>query len=197
MVLAEREVVAEFPEILPPTGWTLVAEEISDLSATTDHGHHVWMRRSDGTDGATVNVSQSYVNRRLCAITWAIHAGTWHDTGTLTDAVFWAPAFAETENTDKLASPALTPSAGVQDYLWAVTSTMNGNRTMDVWPSGYALDISTNTDRDSVAVAWKTERTASQTPGQFDWSGTGDILCQTLAIRGIPSGGGLFFGAGF
>lgn len=142
------------------TGWTQLATRSSFGRST------VFIRTADGSEGATANLTTN-VAVRSAALAYRIRN---HNPLGVT------AQFAATNVNDP---PALTPSWSLTPVRWfAVMTNQRSDSTVTAAPAWfYGLQTkanltSTNTNRQRVSAAWRTQRVGTIDPGAFPTSGT-------------------------
>lgn len=81
--------------------------------------------------------------------------------------------------------PSITPSSGGPPYLIVAVSGINsflGDNTISSYPSGYSSGVCAHKINISAAAAAKTVQASSEDPGAFTWSGSGNVIANTIAV---------------
>ena len=168
-----------------PAGWTELFDSTAD--ASDDNTSCAW-RKADGTEGATISVSQG--NGKYAAIVYRISGAT--------DPTVTPPEFAALA-TGTSATPdpgALSPTGGAKDYLWLWLGGWEGEQTSPPagTPTNYtdALGASSGvagaiTTNCRVASARRNLNAASEDPPFWSISVSDDWTATVVALHPSPS----------
>lgn len=161
-------------------GWTNLVNDASDAS---NDRISLWFRVADGTEGATITITQT--SSKLASIAYRI---TGHDSVANPPQVSTVAV-----GTNTLPDPpSLTPTGGPKDFLWLwlggwegeQTSPPGGNPTNYTNPlgasSGIAGAVATNC---RVATARRELNAASEDPPSWTISASDDWSAFTLAVH--------------
>lgn len=168
-----------------PAGWTRFTNPDSSTPAMA-----VAWKIADGTEGATVNVTASFVN--ISAVALRI---TGHDAG----SPIFASSYVAGLGTDELVDPAsLTPAGGAKDYLWLEVGGHEA-QTIERWISAVVSANYTEVARSDFTgnfprtIIGKRElNAASEDPGTMNFnSGAADdgFAKRALTLAIAPAGG--------
>lgn len=178
----DNNVVANFSA----SGWTHIATRHGD--GDFDHIGVLALKATGSEDGGTVTLALSGAAMIGVAWVYRIEAGTWHDDGTLANAIaVGTAALGEATSSDP---PSLDPGWGVADILWGTACIIEDQTTLTA-PTNYAgnLNQSGGVDGSNEVQAGVSHRTASassEDPSAWSWSGTEFHMSLTWAVR--PSG---------
>ena len=182
-----------------PAGWVLVNTSTYDLGFGTYVWLFIYAKSAAGGEGTqTVTLSNSYTLR---GITSRFEVGSWNDTGTMSDAI--ATGTASSAASGEPDPPSISAPWGTTSNLVLVTTGWNNANTVVAYPSGYSNGSYTSNSAvpsasaGGLAHAMKATALLAEDPGAFDLSGTQSYVAQSLFIRNVASGSGLFFGPGF
>ena len=87
--------------------------------------------------------------------------------------------------------PSLSPSLGLQDYVWFATAASNVDEGFNGGPSGYTSELSVNTEGDtpvmSFGTAYRVLEADTENPSAFTSEGSSSSLTFTVAIPVAPA----------
>lgn len=160
-----------------PAGWT----EFFDAGTAGQAGIAGAYRVADGAEGASITVTTT-ANRPDAWAVIRIAAGTFKS-GTAPEAGTVATGSSTTPN-----PPSLTPSWSQGETLWIAACALKDAataRTVSSWPTGYADNQTSQSSNNTheLFFATKFAEAASDDPGTFTVSATGQWAAQTIAIR--------------
>ena len=168
-----------------PAGWTELFDSTAD--ASDDNISCAW-RKADGTEGATISVSQG--NGKYAAIVYRISGAT--------DPTVTPPEFAPLlTGTSAAPDPgALSPTGGAKDYLWLWLGGWEGEQTSPPGgnPTNYGTTVGANsgaggaiTTNCRVASAQRALNAASEDPPLWTISVSDDWTATVVALHPSPS----------
>lgn len=165
-------------------GWTNLFNDNSDAS---NDRISLWYRQADGTEGATITITQT--SSKFASLAWRI---TGHE-----DPAVQAPEFATlVTGTSALPDPgAVTPTGGAKDYLFLWMGGWEGEQTSP--PAGNPTNYASPFGADSgtggavatncrVASASRALNAASEDPGSWTISASDDWTATVLAVHPAP-----------
>lgn len=169
-----------------PAGWVELVESSADAS---DDVTAVAYKKADGTEGATITVTQgSFKFANVCLrISGAA------------DPTSQAPQINTAATGTSLTpdSTSLTPTGGAKDYLWIALAAWEGESAASplTQPSGYGTPILGNsggagavTTNCRAVAATRTNNAASEDPGQWVFDPTADDwTAWTMAVHPDPN----------
>jgi hypothetical protein len=163
------------PTITFPAGWTPLFQQANGTAVKLG----VWYKIAVGTEGATITVTTSVVERtahtsyRLSTVhAWQIMCGT-----------------ATTGVTTQPNPPSSTPIYGAKDYLWIAVCGYDVNRTVSTYPTNYANgrnDYANNAAGCGVGSARRELNATSEDPGVFTISASDDWVANVIAVENAP-----------
>jgi len=171
-------------------GWTNLFNDDSDGS---NDRISLWYRQADGTEGATITITQT--SSKFASIAYRISGAENPSTQ--------APEFATlVTGTDAAPNPgSLSPTGGAKSYLWLWMGGWEGEQTSP--PAGNPTDYSSPLGADSgtagltatncrVAAAQRTLNAASENPGSWTISVSDDWTATVVAVHPAGAGGNVF-----
>ena len=170
----------------PPSGWTQIAtgEETGGVTL------YVWAKRADGTEGSSVDVVLSSAERVAAQVHW-FRAGTWYDSGDVTDAIESATVNIDPGNIFP-DPPSVTASWGDSLNMFLVLVAHDGDATVSTSPSNYVEHTRTTSEAGSnpatILSAIRRGLLATDDPGTYWLNATEESVSTTLAIRPASSG---------
>lgn len=184
LLVLHRSAVGTDTHAVSGGGWTALFNDASDAS---DDRISLWYRQADGTEGATITITQT--NSKFASLAWRI---TGHE-----NPATQAPEFATlVTGTSTAPNPGnLTPTGGAKDYLWLWIGGWEGEQTSPPagTPASYANAIGANSGTAGVvatncrvASADRALNAASEDPGSWTISASDDWTASVVAIHPAP-----------
>jgi hypothetical protein len=159
-----------------------------ELDAPLDSGNvttvAAYVKRADGTEtGFNITLT---TNSLLQAQIYRIAAGTWHDTGTLSDA--WTKGTAFVDAGDTTPDPPTCNPGSALPYLFITWFGADNEPTVSGIPTNYTDEVTTrNGAGGSTATTLGSARrelnASSDTPSNFNISLSEESVSQTIAIQ--------------
>jgi hypothetical protein len=158
--------------VTTPSGWTLL-DSVQSTIGTNDRKLYIFEKTSDGTEGATVNITIS--GQTWSAVAYQISGSA---SATLVAKVGASVASVNPDPpNNNPGSSALT--------LWIAAACKRQTTTLSAAPSGYANLVTglSSGSNVSTAAADKTSTASSEDPGTFTGTGSDNWAAITLGFR--------------
>lgn len=174
------------------SGWTQIGTTVANGSNLNTS---IWAKKATGSEGGTQVNFVTSATEQAAAQVYRIAAGTWFDSGTITNDVNASGGSSASTTTPN--PPSLDPSGwGTEKTLWIAYAGGSRYASVTSYPSSYTDGAhavgGTDTNGASTSSARLEAETASQDPGTFTMSGTAQqSVARTIAVR--PAGPALAY----
>lgn len=184
LLVLHRSAVGTDSHAVSGGGWTNLFNNAADAS---DDRISLWYRQADGTEGATITITQT--SSKFASLAWRV---TGHE-----DPATQAPEFATlVVGTSATPNPgSLSPTGGAKDYLWLWMGGWEGEQASPPVgsPVNYSSPIGANSGTAGVvatncrvASAERILNSVSEDPGAWTISVSDDWTATVVAVHPAP-----------